>query len=260
MNAKTEVEWTRLLEEAVTKPGTISKAFTLFHDYSIGNAVAVMLQCHMRGIEPGPIAGYKKWQSLGRQVKGGETALGIFFPIKFKVKEIDDDGNEKEVERMRFEWKHRVFVLDQTVGDEFVMPAVPGFETAHVLAHFGLSMTKFDIVDGNVQGYANHKNEIAINPIAAHGFKTWVHEVAHHALKHTSDECELDRQTRELEAEGVALIVGEVLSLDGQDESRAYIQHWWGQGNAVPETSARRIFSAAEAILKAAKVQVETGE
>ena len=30
-----------------------------------------------------------------------------------------------------------------------------------------------------------------------------------------------------------------------------YIQHWWGQGNPIPERSAQRIFKAADQILKA---------
>ena len=41
------------------------------------------------------------------------------------------------------------------------------------------------------------------------------------------------------------------LDLPGVDESRGYIQSWWGQDNPIPERSAQRIFKAADQILKA---------
>ena len=43
------------------------------------------------------------------------------------------------------------------------------------------------------------------------------------------------------------------LQLPGIEESRAYIQHWYGTGQPVPEASARRIFKAADAILRAGR-------
>ena len=49
-------KWTDLLTEAVTKPGAILKAYRAFHGYSIGNQMLALLQCQMRGIEPGPIS------------------------------------------------------------------------------------------------------------------------------------------------------------------------------------------------------------
>ena len=56
---------------------------------------------------------------------------------------------------------------------------------------------------------------------------------------------------RELEAECVALLCCEALGLPGAEESRGYIQTFWGQGNPVPEKSAQRIMKTADQILKA---------
>lgn len=54
----------------------------------------------------------------------------------------------------------------------------------------------------------------------------------------------------EVEAEAVALLCCESLGLPGAEFSRGYIQSW-GKGQAISERSARRIFHAANQILKA---------
>ena len=36
-----------------------------------------------------------------------------------------------------------------------------------------------------------------------------------------------------------------------RDESRGYIQRWWGQGNPIPEKSAQAVLKVADRILKA---------
>jgi hypothetical protein len=55
-----------LLVEAVNKPGLIMKAYSAFWPYSIGNQLLALVQCQLRGIQPGPINTFPKWQTLGR--------------------------------------------------------------------------------------------------------------------------------------------------------------------------------------------------
>ena len=57
------------------QPGILSQAYQQFHAYSLGNQLLAIMQCHQRGIEPGPMATYPRWQELGRHVKRGEKAL-----------------------------------------------------------------------------------------------------------------------------------------------------------------------------------------
>ena len=45
-----------LLNQALTEPGIVSRAYSAFHGYSIGNQLLAMVQCAERGITPGPIA------------------------------------------------------------------------------------------------------------------------------------------------------------------------------------------------------------
>ena len=63
------IAWSALLADAVNKPGIISSAYSVFHNYSVGNQMWAWSQCIARDIELAPLATYKKWQSLGRQVK-----------------------------------------------------------------------------------------------------------------------------------------------------------------------------------------------
>jgi hypothetical protein len=66
------------------------------------------------------------------------------------------------------------------------------------------------------------------------------------------------RNLREVEAESVALLCCESLNLEGSAYCRGYIQNWM-QGEVIPDESARRIFRAADKILKAG-APVEEGE
>jgi hypothetical protein len=44
-------KWSALLIEAVTKPGLIMKAYSAFHQYSVGNQILALVQCQMRYME-----------------------------------------------------------------------------------------------------------------------------------------------------------------------------------------------------------------
>jgi antirestriction protein ArdC len=69
------VSWAALLDEAVSKPGYIHQAYSRFHAYSIGNQLLALFQCVERGLQPGPLASFRKWKELGRHVKKGEKAM-----------------------------------------------------------------------------------------------------------------------------------------------------------------------------------------
>jgi len=81
--------------------------------------------------------------------------------------------------------------------------------------------------------------------------KARLHELAHIALGHTSGGAELNdgdrtpRSLREVEAEAVALVCLEALSLPGAEYVRGYIRHWHQSGEPIQERGAQRIFKAA---------------
>jgi hypothetical protein len=175
--------------------------------------------------------------------------------VKRTVKETGPDGTdvETEVPFKRFVFRRNWFMLSQTDGAEYQMPAIPAWDRARALQTLSVEEIPFEMLNGNCQGYAKGR-QIAINPVAQIPAKTTFHELGHIELGHTSeavhDSEALPRNLREVEAESVALLCLESLGMEGADYCRGYIQNWL-QGATIPERSAQRIFSAADRILKA---------
>ena len=87
-------KWSALLVEAVNKPGLIMDAYSAFWNYSVGNQILALVQCQLRGIQPGPINTFPKWQTLGRVVKRGEKALTLCMPLTRKRR--DDEPPDRD--------------------------------------------------------------------------------------------------------------------------------------------------------------------
>jgi antirestriction protein ArdC len=257
--------------EAINKPGLIMKAYSHFHMYSIGNQLLALVQCQMRGLQPGPINTFPKWQALGRYVKRGERALTLCMPItcKRRGEESDNDESNGEGTFTTFVYKARWFTLSQTEGDDFPPQVIAEWDAKRALAALDIELIPFDSTDGNIQGFARRR-QVAVNPVAQLSHKTLFHELAHVTIGHTlesdfSDAEKTPRNLREVEAEAVALLCCESLGLEGADYCRGYLQNWLYQGlgydtNAIPEKSAQKIFRAADQILRAGRLTVEDEE
>jgi antirestriction protein ArdC len=253
-----ENKWNELLQAAVMEQGLILRAYSAFHNYSLSNQIAAMVQCRIRGIEPSPINTYQGWQGLKRQVKKGEKAIWLCMPLTGKRQ---DDSGEDQMFIKAFVWKPRWFVLAQTEGEAVEMPAIPTWDKETALSNLQISEIDFDMLNGNVQGYASKRN-IAISPVAAMPHKTLFHELAHVVLGHTiesdfQDTEQTPKNLREVEAESVALLLCESLGLQGAEYCRGYIQNWL-QADVIPEKSAQKILGAADRILKAGRKEQPT--
>lgn len=244
----------RLLQDAVSKPGSIMKAYSAFHGYSFGNQLLAYFQCAGRDIEIGPINTYNGWKALGRQVQKGQKALTLCMPVTMKGKvEVQPDGTEKQRTFMRFTYTPKWFALSQTEGDPFVMPTIPNFDLEQAITSLEIERVPFTMIDGNVQGFSKAKT-IAINPVAQLPVKTTFHELAHVLLGHTaeseiSDDEKTPRNIREVEAESVALLCCEALGLEGPEFSRGYVQEYL-KNEEISEKSAKAIIACAGKILK----------
>ena len=110
-----EIQFRQLLEEAVTKPATLMKAYSLFWNYSLGNQILALIQANRRNIALGPIASFNRWKELGRYVRRGEKAIELCMPVTSKrtIKEQVADGNEVETEVAfkRFVFRRNSFML-----------------------------------------------------------------------------------------------------------------------------------------------------
>ena len=257
-NTQEHATWGELLHSAVHTPGKLLAAYTAFHNYSFGNALLALTQCHRRNLEPGPLNTYRGWLELNRQVRKGEKGITLCMPMQYKkrVPKNEAEGEEsEELTRSTFAFRAYWFVLAQTDGEAMDALPIPGFDLDTALRMLNITRTNFDEMNGNIQGFATGR-EIAVSPIAAIPHKTIFHEIAHCVLHHTTSEKLVDSEAtpmnlREVEAEAVALICCETLSLAGAEFARGYIQHWLKGEKEIPNHNAARIFAAASTILKA---------
>ena len=250
---RTAASFAALLESAVNEPGLISRAYSAFHGFSLGNQLLAAMQCAERELPLGPLASFQAWKRKGRHVRRGQRALWLWMPLTVKRTVARDDGTEETASVTRFALKPHWFVYAQTEGREMPPQPIPDWDRERALAALDVSEIRFDLADGNVQGFARGRR-IAVSSVAAMPAKTTFHELGHVLLGHTGDTvtdgATLPRNLREVEAECVALLCTESLGLPGADYCRGYVRHWL-RGDRIPEASAARIFKAADTILRA---------
>lgn len=262
-------DWAKLFTDALSCPGKISEAYSVFHQYSLGNAILAALQLGAKGLPLSPIASFNKWKELGRLVQKGQKAIALVMPVTVKFKSKDDEsgaGSEDASEKIKgsgrtiYVLKNNWFSLGQTEGAEYVHEVViPEWDKAKALLSLGITEGSFELLNGNAQGYAiPNEKRLAINPVAAMPWKTLFHEMAHCLLHskeaHMADGSSMAKDIKEAEAESVAYLCCATLGLPGLEESRGYIQNWLGSTERSEEfgkKSAARVFSAANKILKA---------
>lgn len=263
-----KVDWHKLVREALTAPGNMTGVYDRFHDYSITN----MLLFRLQGIHE-PVASASRWKQLGRRVidptRRNEVIVPRFVYEPAADEHAEDEKLEKKRERVArlvgFNVVRAVFALSDTEGEELPSPKPHGWDLITALAKLGVREVPFDSTNGNLQGWSQG-TEFAINPIAVNRPKTIFHELGHIVLGHTLPSLHAKyaqhRGPMEGEAEITALIVmNEVGLLDDETAShmRGYVQHWM-QDETFTEQAARRIFRAAEAILRAGRVTQDTAQ
>lgn len=89
-----------------------------FHTYSFGNTMLI----HLQRPDATRVAGYRRWQELGRQVRKGEQGIKILVPHRVKVESEDEDGDQQVVIGS---WGiGSVFDVAQTDGQTLAEPPV----------------------------------------------------------------------------------------------------------------------------------------
>lgn len=253
-SGSTNVDYERLMQEALTMPGQMGSTYSRFYQYSFGNQIALWMQ----GVEE-PVNTYKRWLAMGRQVKRGSKAKSIMVPLLYKGE--DKDGNE-EMQMRGVKWLSCLFTLSETEGEELPAWEPPTWSRERALGALGVREVAFQQSNGNIQGYARG-NELAINPLAAYPLKTTFHELGHIVLKHTTDdglqEYQQHRGIFEFQAESVAYLgmneVGAQAYMDAA-ESRQYIQQWLS-GREPAERDIRQVFGATDKILKSGREVID---
>lgn len=246
-----------LLDIALTVPGELGSTYCRFRRYSVRNQALLYAQ----GLEE-PVANYKRWQELGRQVVKGSSAAYILRPITIKDYEHLDEHGEPKTFR-KFKLIKSVFGVSQTEGEDLPEYEPPEWNRDRALGNLAVTLTPFRELDGNMQGYSIGR-EIAISPVAAYPLKTLMHELGHVVIGHTADGTEDDgredihRGVAEFQAEGTAYL--SMNALDALDQfdasaSRAYIQRWL-KGEKPSDKHISQVFTATDQILRAGRETV----
>jgi antirestriction protein ArdC len=208
------------------------------------------------------VAGYRTWQSLGRQVRKGEHGITILAPCTYKQTETDQDtGEERETWALRgFKVEH-VFDVAQTDGEPLteVRPELLAGQAPEglwdALAH-QVEAEGFTLERGDCGG-ANGTTSLSTRTVRVHAdvddaqaTKTLCHELAHIKLGHSGCITEI-RSRIEVEAESVAYVVMRARGASTEAYSFPYVAHWAaGDPEKVLET-AERVQRASRAILGA---------
>ena len=244
---------------------TYLRAAARFHRYSFGNVMLILAQCP----DASRVAGYRKWQEMGRQVRRGEEGIAVFGHPKprYTKRENQETGETEKVTTSGVFFPIcYVFDVAQTNGDplptvtEKMTGDTPLIENmTNAAGALGLEMA-FEMMTEAKGGYIDKTtNHIGINDTndQAHQCRTIAHELGHYLLEHTTDRASISRDQAELEAESVAYIVAEHLGLSPDSYSFGYLAVW-SQGQ--PDDVAKIISESGARISKAAKAIIEALE
>ena len=223
------------------------------HRYSFNNVLLIAVQRP----DASMVAGYRKWQELGRQVRKGERSIAILAPM---IKTVTNDAGEKEARVMGFRTAS-VFDVSQTEGEPIPSiepPALLDGDHAEADRLFALvsafaeaqgsPITLVDRLEANGCYYVDTRAiSVRSDLPPLHRLKTAVHEVAH-ALLHGRADRPVGYELGELEAESAAYLVASALGIDTSAYSFAYVAHYAGDAEALL-ASGEAATRAADAIL-----------
>ncbi len=225
------------------------RAMARFHRYSFHNVCLIAAQRPLAT----RVAGFHAWRSLNRFVRKGEKGIAILAPILVRRRDDAADDDSKHVAGFRAAY---VFDVAQTDGDELPSTATasgdPGDRISLLRAAIVAQGIAVDDVDGlgSALGTSTGGRIQIVKGLApAEEFVVLVHEFAHELLHRAADRPS-SRDTRELEAESVAFVVGEAIGLNVADAARDYIHLYRGDRDGLL-ASLDRVRGAATTILSA---------
>lgn len=209
----------------------------LQHPYSLSNLLLIYNQMPTASM----VAGFKKWQTVGRQVRKGETGIMILAPLTKKTEE-DDGTTTYRVFGFRTAY---VFDVAQTDGDDVPTVPTPTILEGHaapaeaafamlatLAATRGWTLNMATPAGGARGSWSSTTSTITVDPALPRlqQAKTLAHEIAHAMAGHTTSD---DRALIELEAETAAYLVMDTLGLDTSAYTFAYLANWAGDAAAL---------------------------
>lgn len=199
-----------------------------FHRYSFGNCILIAVQ------RPSAtrVAGYRRWQKLGRQVRRGEKGISIIAPAPIYEERTDEETGETHRVQVALRFTGAtVFDVSQTDGDP--LPEPPDWkgngrapEVEHALLDYAhaldIKTTEYTGTQGPLGTYA--AGHLTYSTDRGNVPRTIAHELTH-AL--TADDVDkLDRDTNEAITDLAAAIVCLHFGIDAAESTANYIAQY----------------------------------
>lgn len=222
-----------------------------FHRYSWHNSILIATQRP----DASQVAGYRTWQSLGRQVRKGEKGIAIIAPCPFKREVKKSEAEAQTIDGIFFRVVH-VFDIAQTDGEDLPTVEVPTVEAMadrlladlfRVAASRGIRVDFRPLTSGAFGVSKSGAIDVDNRHASGQQAKTLAHELAHEAL-HWNIEGPITRNIAELEAEAVAYVVCVHFGLDVELRASRYIAVWQGDSKGLRGSMDRITKTAREII------------
>ncbi|WP_431278262.1 ArdC-like ssDNA-binding domain-containing protein [Leifsonia poae] len=231
-----------------------------FHAYSLNNLLLILTQRPAAS----QVAGFRTWQSLGRQVRTGEKAIRIFGYNTKKITEEDENGDEVEKRVARFPILSvfdigQTDLVDRARGAGTITAQLTGaddFGIGDALSAYLIQegwTVELRPIEGPKNGYSNPDEMVVVvdaDMSPEHMAKTLIHEAAHIILGHTEDVAGYveHRGLMDTEAESVAYVVAGLIGFDTSAYSIGYIAGWSDADTDLIKATAARVLRAAHHI------------
>ena len=210
-----------------------------FHEYSYGNVLMIMSQRP----DATRVAGYRRWQQLGRQVRAGERGIRIYVPYRTRIDdsqsdlEAEDDRDNATQYVTRGFGIRSVFDISQTEGEPLPEPPMPRDLEGESPASFWLAEQLRDYLEdqgvllqlGELDGPKGSYNpllrriQLQVGMSADQTAKTLCHEMAHYVADHSGG---IPRKDAETVAEASSFVVLHRFGVDTSDYSFPYVAAW----------------------------------
>lgn len=227
-----------------------------FRRYSFNNLMLIALQCP----HATHVAGFRKWQELGRQVRKGEKAIKILGYSTKKITKTDPVTGEEVEDRVKRFPVLSVFDVSQTNGEPvpsnaYELPTGEG--PAGMLERLsawlrGEGWTLRELpLGGMMEGYTDHRRRIiatetGLEPAAR--LVVLLHEVAHALLHENDAEYVTHRGVCETEAESTAYVIANLIGMDVDASSVSYVAGWTKADREVITAAATNVLRAVNVI------------
>jgi antirestriction protein ArdC len=242
----------------------------MFRRYSFNNLILIAAQCP----HATRVAGYRKWQALGRQVRKGERAIKILGYSTKKITKTDLETGEEIEDRVTRYPVLSVFDISQTDGDPvpdelYRLPAGDGpdgalDELSEWLSGEGWTLRELPLA-GTCAGYTDHGRHIIVTETElepAARLAVLLHEAAHAVLHSELEpgEYQAHRGGCETEAESTAYVLANLLGLDADASSISYVAGWSQSDPSVLTEAATNVLRAVNTIAAGLGLDDQDGE